>query len=98
MNPLVDSFGRKIEYIRLSVTDRCNMRCFYCLPKGHKSFETPENWLNFDEIEQVIRVFTQLGVERVRITGGEPLVRKNHLRKVFTYQRFTTGNSDALYT
>lgn len=74
---LQDAFGRSIKYVRLSVTDRCNMRCFYCLPKGFKNFEIPKNWLTFDEIEQVIRAFTQLGVSRVRLTGGEPLVRKN---------------------
>lgn len=73
---LVDSFGRTIEYVRLSVTDKCNLRCFYCLPKGFKSFETLENWLNFDEIERVLTVFGKLGVKRVRLTGGEPLVRK----------------------
>ncbi len=74
---LVDPFGRKIEYVRLSVTDKCNLRCFYCLPKGFKDFETPENWLNFDEIERVIKAFGELGVNRIRMTGGEPLVRKN---------------------
>ena len=75
--PLQDSYGRKISYVRLSVTDKCNMRCFYCLPEGFKNFETPENWLTFDEIERVISAFTRLGVHRVRLTGGEPLVRKN---------------------
>ena len=74
---LVDPFGRRIEYVRLSVTDKCNLRCFYCMPKGFKDFEQPEDWLSFDEIEQVIRAFTELGVARVRLTGGEPLVRKN---------------------
>ncbi|MBE9560553.1 MAG: GTP 3',8-cyclase MoaA [Proteobacteria bacterium] len=74
---LVDPFGRKIEYVRLSVTDKCNLRCFYCMPKGFKDFEQPENWLTFDEIERVIKAFTELGVARVRLTGGEPLVRKN---------------------
>jgi cyclic pyranopterin phosphate synthase len=74
---LQDSFGRRIDYVRLSVTDKCNMRCFYCMPKGLKNFETPENWLTFDEIERVIAAFTRLGVRRVRLTGGEPLVRKN---------------------
>lgn len=74
---LVDSFGRKIEYVRLSVTDKCNLRCFYCLPKGFKSFEAPANWLTFNEIERVLGVFGRLGVNRVRLTGGEPLVRKN---------------------
>jgi len=74
---LVDPFGRRIEYVRLSVTDKCNLRCFYCMPKGFKDFEQPKHWLTFDEIEQVIRAFTELGVARVRLTGGEPLVRKN---------------------
>ncbi len=74
---LQDPFGRTVEYVRLSVTDKCNMRCFYCMPEGFKGFEIPENWLTFDEIERVIDAFTRLGVSRVRLTGGEPLVRKN---------------------
>ena len=74
---LIDPFARKIEYLRLSVTDKCNMRCFYCLPKGFKGFEQPDNWLTFDEIERVIGAFAELGVSRIRVTGGEPLVRKN---------------------
>jgi len=77
-NPsLVDPFGRRIEYVRLSVTDRCDLRCFYCMPKGYKGFEEPEHWLSFDEIERVIRAFGTLGTRRIRITGGEPLVRHN---------------------
>lgn len=76
-NKLIDPFNRKIEYLRLSVTDKCNMRCFYCLPKHFKNFEQPDHWLSFDETERVIRAFAELGVDRVRITGGEPLVRKN---------------------
>jgi len=74
---LIDPFGRRIEYVRLSVTDKCNLRCFYCMPKGFKDFEQPEDWLTHDEIERVIKAFTELGVARVRLTGGEPLVRKN---------------------
>ncbi len=74
---LIDPFGRKIEYVRLSVTDKCDLRCFYCLPAGFKDFEEPAHWLSFDEIERVIAAFGALGVSRVRITGGEPLMRKN---------------------
>ncbi|HEY6008314.1 MAG TPA: radical SAM protein, partial [Geobacteraceae bacterium] len=70
-----DSFGRHIEYLRLSVTDRCDLRCVYCMPKGFDGFETPDHWLTFDEIERVIAAFGRLGVKRIRITGGEPLVR-----------------------
>jgi len=74
---LTDRFGRKIEYLRLSVTDRCDLRCQYCLPNGYADFETPDAWLSFDEIERIIRAFAQLGTRRIRITGGEPLVRPN---------------------
>ena len=74
---LIDPFGRPIEYVRLSVTDRCDLRCSYCMPKGFRGFEVPEHWLTFDEIERVIGAFGRLGVNRIRLTGGEPLVRKN---------------------
>jgi GTP 3',8-cyclase len=74
---LRDPFGRVIDYVRVSVTDRCDLRCFYCLPKGHKEFQNPEDSLSFDEIERVIRAFAALGVRRARITGGEPLVRRD---------------------
>ena len=75
MQLLQDPYGRTIEYVRLSVTDRCDLRCFYCLPKGHRDFETPQHWLDFEEIERVIAAFARLGTHRVRLTGGEPLVR-----------------------
>ncbi len=74
---LIDPFSRKIEYVRLSVTDKCNLRCFYCLPKGFKGFESREHRLTVGEIERVMRAFVELCVTRVRITGGEPLVRKD---------------------
>ncbi len=73
---LVDRFGRVIEYVRVSVTDRCDLRCFYCLPQGFHDFEEPEQWLTFEEIERVVGAFTRLGVSRIRLTGGEPLVRR----------------------
>ena len=75
---LIDPFNRTIEYVRLSVTDRCDLRCMYCLPADYRDFAEPEHWLTFDEIERVIRAFTELGVRRVRLTGGEPLTR-HHL-------------------
>ena len=74
---LIDPFGRTVEYVRLSVTDRCDLRCFYCLPGDYRDFSEPDEWLTFAEIERVIGAFVSLGVRRVRITGGEPLVRKN---------------------
>ncbi|SMC22999.1 cyclic pyranopterin monophosphate synthase subunit MoaA [Andreprevotia lacus DSM 23236] len=75
--PLIDRFNRRISYLRLSVTDRCDLRCSYCIPKGFKDFEEPSHWLTFDEIERVVRLFGQLGTGRVRLTGGEPLLRRN---------------------
>lgn len=74
---LADRFGRRIDYLRLSVTDRCDLRCSYCMPKGFCGFEEPARWLSFDEIERLIAVFGKLGVHRVRITGGEPLLRRD---------------------
>ena len=74
--PLRDRFGRRIDYIRLSLTDRCDLRCSYCIPKGFRDFEEPEHWLDFDEIERLIATFVALGVTRVRLTGGEPLLRR----------------------
>jgi len=74
---LVDPFGRVIDYLRVSVTDKCNLRCFYCLPKGSKDFEAQEQYLSSAELTRVIRAFTALGVRRIRLTGGEPLTRKN---------------------
>ena len=74
---LQDRFGRTIEYLRLSVTDRCDMRCTYCMPQGFSDYEEPQDWLNFDEIERVIAAFARLGTSKIRITGGEPLLRRN---------------------
>lgn len=73
---LVDPFGRTISYLRVSVTDRCDLRCFYCMPEVFNSYEIPDNWLTFNEIERVVSTFSALGVSRLRLTGGEPLVRK----------------------
>lgn len=75
MQELIDPFSRKIEYLRLSVTDRCDFRCFYCIPKGFKDFTEPESRLTLREFVRLVRLFSELGVDKVRITGGEPLVR-----------------------
>lgn len=74
---LTDPFGRNIEYVRLSVTDRCDLRCSYCMPQGFSDFHEPSEWLSFEEIERVMAAFAALGTRRVRITGGEPLVRRD---------------------
>lgn len=74
---LRDHFGRTIEYLRISVTDRCDLRCVYCIPKDFDGFEEPNRWLSFGEIERVVSAFARLGLRRVRLTGGEPLLRRN---------------------
>lgn len=74
---LVDNYGRRISYLRISVTERCDLRCGYCMPHGSRDTLTPENGLSFVEIERVVRIMSELGVKRVRITGGEPLLRKD---------------------
>jgi GTP 3',8-cyclase len=74
--PLMDRFGRRLEYLRLAVTDRCDMKCSYCMPKGFKGYEEPSDWLSFDEVERLVRLFAARGVSRIRLTGGEPLLRR----------------------
>ncbi len=74
---LEDRFGRRISYLRISVTDRCDLRCSYCMPKHFKGFAEPAEWLNFAEIQRVVSAFASLGVSRIRLTGGEPLLRRN---------------------
>jgi GTP 3',8-cyclase len=74
-SPLVDSFGRVHDNLRISVTDRCNIRCFYCMPEEVKFSERREI-LNFEEIERFARIAVTLGITKLRLTGGEPLIRK----------------------
>jgi cyclic pyranopterin phosphate synthase len=74
--PLVDRFGRPHTDLRVSVTDRCNLRCFYCKPPDGVPFRPHEAILRFEEIERLVRVAAGLGIREVRLTGGEPLVRK----------------------
>lgn len=73
--PLVDRLGRVHTNLRVSVTDRCNIRCFYCMPNENVRFKPREEILTFEEIERLVRVMAQLGIDKLRITGGEPLVR-----------------------
>ncbi|MEI7025141.1 GTP 3',8-cyclase MoaA [Paenibacillus sp. y28] len=74
---LVDSFGRVHDYLRISVTDRCNLRCVYCMPEEGMAFEPDERLLSFAEIREVVRVLAGYGVRKLRLTGGEPLVRRD---------------------
>src|SRR2546423_6184638 len=72
---LVDSYGRRIGDLRISVTDRCNFRCVYCMPEEGMQWLKRESILSFDEIERVARVAVDLGVDEIRLTGGEPTLR-----------------------
>ena len=73
---LTDSLGRNINYLRLSVTDRCNMRCFYCMPKEGIVNKGHEAVLSYEELQLIAETAVELGIEKIRITGGEPLVRR----------------------
>ena len=73
---MFDSFNRSINYLRISVTDRCNLRCTYCMPESGVNLLRHEDILSFEEITEVTRTAVEMGVTKVRITGGEPLVRK----------------------
>jgi cyclic pyranopterin phosphate synthase len=75
--PLVDGFGRELKNLRVSVTDRCNFRCTYCMPEEGLQWLGRNEILSYEEIERLVRLFVRLGIEEVRLTGGEPLVRKD---------------------
>ncbi len=74
---LKDSFNRPIRDLRVSLTDRCNFRCFYCLPHGEPPIAPKEEMLSYEEIEYVCDIFVALGIEKIRLTGGEPMMRRD---------------------
>lgn len=76
MNKLIDRFGRVHTYLRISVTDRCNLRCVYCMPAEGNEVKAADELLTFDEILRIARIFVDMGINKIRLTGGEPLVRK----------------------
>ncbi|MDN5217161.1 GTP 3',8-cyclase MoaA [Fulvivirgaceae bacterium BMA12] len=76
-NPIHDNHGRPITYVRLSVTDRCNLRCFYCMPEKGMKFLPKKELLSYEEMERLLSILAELGIVKVRITGGEPFVRKD---------------------
>lgn len=77
MNRLIDRFGREHTYLRISVTDRCNLRCVYCMPAEGNALKRREELLTFEEIYRITSVFAEMGIRKIRITGGEPLVRRD---------------------
>ena len=94
--PLVDQFGRTIDYVRISVTDRCDLRCVYCMSE-EMQFVPRSQLLTLEEIEQIATAFVELGVSRIRITGGEPLVR-NNVMTLFQYLGQLDGLDDLTLT
>lgn len=77
MTGLVDTYGRSHSYLRISVTDRCNLRCFYCMPHEGIEWRPKDELLSFEEIERISRTMIGMGISKIRLTGGEPLVRKD---------------------
>ena len=95
---MIDPFGRAIRYVRISVTDRCNLRCTYCMPDGYLGGETPADILSYEEIATVAEALVGLGVKKFRLTGGEPLVRKDLPKLVARLAAFPEVEDIALST
>jgi GTP 3',8-cyclase len=81
--PLKDSYNRPIRDLRVSLTDRCNFRCFYCLPHGEPPVAPKEQMLSYEEIEYLCDIFVELGIEKIRLTGGEPMMRRDIEQIIF---------------
>jgi GTP 3',8-cyclase len=95
---LLDGHKRMIRDLRISVTDRCNFRCFYCLPNGEPSLARKDTILTFEEIEYLADIFVSLGIEKIRLTGGEPLIRKDVPRLVRRLSRLKPQLRDLALT
>lgn len=102
MNKLVDKYGRVYNYLRISVTDRCNFRCKYCIPTYHFEFLHHNDILSYEDILFALNIFCEIGIKKVRITGGEPLVRKGitnligEIRKNIKIEEITLTTNGAL--
>ena len=92
--PFVDAFGRRVKYLRLSVTDRCDLRCRYCMSEA-MTFLPSKELLSFDELDRVARCFIASGVEKIRVTGGEPLVRKEIMQLFRSLSRYLADGQAA---
>jgi cyclic pyranopterin phosphate synthase len=96
--PLTDLLGRPLKSLRISVTDRCNMRCRYCMPEREYVWLPRESILSFEEIDRLVGIFTPLGVDKLRLTGGEPLLRHDLPQLVALLRRHTALRDIALTT
>ena len=90
---MVDGFGRRIEYLRISVTDKCNLRCVYCMPEEGLHWLRRDELLSYEEIARVVETMAGMGLRRLRLTGGEPLVRKD-LDRLASLLRAVDGIED----
>ncbi len=95
---MIDKMGRELSYLRLSVIDRCNLRCLYCMPQHGAGFEPQEEVLSFEELAKLTRCFAELGIRKVRLTGGEPLVRKGIEELIFRIREIPQIREMALST
>ena len=77
MAMLYDQHGRPHTYLRLSLTERCNLRCFYCMPNEDEDWTPAANWMTAEEVQVLAGLFVEMGVTKIRLTGGEPLLRKD---------------------
>ncbi len=93
-----DGFNREIDYLRISVTDRCNLRCIYCMPKDGVNWIDHQEILTYEEIERLCRIFARLGVKNFKITGGEPLVRRDLAVLIKKLKKISGVNSVTLTT
>jgi GTP 3',8-cyclase len=93
---LKDSYNRPIRDLRVSLTDRCNFRCFYCLPHGEPPIAPKEQMLSYEEIEYVCDIFVELGIEKIRLTGGEPMMRRDIEQIIFKLSQMKGPMSDKL--
>ena len=89
--PLKDSYHRPIRDLRVSLTDRCNFRCFYCLPHGEPPVAPKEQMLSYEEIEYLCAIFVELGIEKIRLTGGEPMMRRDIEQIIFKLSQLKPG-------
>lgn len=98
MELLRDNYGRTIRDLRISVTDRCNFRCFYCLPNGEPPLARKDTILTFEEITRAAEIFVSLGIEKIRLTGGEPMLRRGIVELVERLSRLKPGLQDLALT
>ena len=84
---MLDQYSRNIDYIRISVTDRCNLRCIYCMPQTRKTYLRQEELLTYDEIVKLAGIYRSLGIKNVKLTGGEPLVREHIEELIFRLKK-----------